>query len=73
MRIQSLGNYSTRAHDTAVVEEFQESHCVGKIFHANGNETPSLWKIEDSTKIGGPSDDDLVQFIDTGRPSPVDR
>jgi hypothetical protein len=73
MRIQTAGNYSTRAHATAIVNEFQESHCVGKIFHADGSDEPALWKIEDGTKIGGPSEDDLVQFIDAGRPSPVDR
>jgi|HubBroStandDraft_1064217.scaffolds.fasta_scaffold113237_2 hypothetical protein len=73
MRIESTGNYSTRAHATAIVSEFQETHCIGKIFHADGSDEPALWKIEDGTKIGGPPDDDLVQFIDAGRPSPVDR
>jgi hypothetical protein len=68
----TAGNYSTRAHATAIVNEFQEAHCIGKIFHADGSDAPALWKFEDGTKIGGPSDDDLVQFIDSGRPSPVD-
>jgi hypothetical protein len=68
MHIESPGIYSARGYAIAEVFAIRGKYCLGYVTHAGDTKKATVWLVQDGTKVGGPSDEDLLEFVRPAKP-----
>jgi hypothetical protein len=68
MRIKGIGVYSARRYAFAEILVMRGKYCLGYLVLSDGVKKAAVWNVEDGTKVGGPHDEDLFEFLRPAKP-----
>ncbi len=68
MRIDYPGMYSARGYAVAEVFAIRGQFAIGYVTLAGETKKAAVWNIKDGSKVGGPHDENLFQFLGRMRP-----
>ena len=68
MRIESIGMYSARGRASAEVFAIRGNYCLGYVVKPLEIKKAAVWNVKDGTRVNGPAEEDLLDFIGFAKP-----